>query len=114
MTKGAKMYKAKLLAIVSLLETKAGLRKGELASCKCLGDGLVKIKINPDGEPIKQINWAFHEWTHLVLEIFNARKKNRKLAAKEEEAICNRIGNFVERVFKREFGVRRGNDNKNA
>jgi len=101
------MYKAKLLAIVSLLETKAGLRKGDFASCRCLGDGIVKIKINPDGEPIKQINWAFHEWTHLVMAIFNARKKNKKLTGKEEETICNEIGNFTERVFKREFRVKK-------
>lgn len=104
---GARMYKAKSLAVVDVLETNAGLKKDDIAMCKPMGDGLVKIKIRPDGQPIAQINWLVHEWMHLIFLMFKARKRGRKLTKGEEEAICNRIGNFAERVFKREFKVKK-------
>ena len=97
----------KLIGVIEILETRIGLRKGDAASIHNAGDGLFKIKIDPNVDPMIQVESLYHEWAHFVFSVFKAKKGGKGLTDKEEESICEEIGTIVRKIFKRHFGEKK-------
>lgn len=94
----------KLIAIIEVLETRTGLKKDEFASFLNVGDGLCKIKIEPDKNPINQVERLYHEWTHFIFSVFKVKKSGKKITDKQEEAICIEISDLMGKIFRKHFG----------
>ena len=93
----------KLIAVIEILETRAGLKKDDAASLQHMGDGLFKMKVGPNDDPVIQIEGLSHEWMHFLLSVFKAKKGGKKLRDKEEEDICEEIGITIRNLFRKHF-----------
>jgi len=61
---------------------------------------MVKIKIRPKINLLKQLNILYHEVTHFNVNIC---RDIFKISRKKEDKLCDEIGDAVEKIFKRYF-----------
>lgn len=83
-----------------MIETRHGLRKNDIGSCLPVGDGLVKLKVAPEIDKKKKVNVLSHEYMHFMI---NVVRKWFKISNKDENDICDEIGDAVEKIFKKYF-----------
>lgn len=82
------------------METSHGLKKDDIGLCLPVGDGMVKIKIRPGVKIFKQLNILHHEIGHLEV---NLCREIFKISKKQEDKLCDEIGDAVEKIFRKYF-----------
>ena len=90
----------KFIALLMILESKLNKEGGYY---KAQGDGIAKIKIANDMEPLGKIWTLYHEFSHFIFDIFKVKKfkDNKRISDKAEEKICEEIADRVEKTIKK-------------
>jgi len=78
-----------LWGTIQIIGTRQGLRKKERGSCAFMGDGLVKIKVDPAEKALEKIDTLYHEFTHLICNIYRSSLNINK---NQEEKMAKRAG----------------------